>query len=89
MPKNFVKTPYRLADLQAPEANRASNLGEVLRYLTDTYNYQVEWLPRAVRKGARPPADADCLDIKFESAADATRFSFHWREKMWAGDRRL
>jgi hypothetical protein len=89
MPKNLVKTPYKPSDLQAPENTEASNIGDVLQYLRETYEYQVEWLPRAVRKGARPPADADCLDLKFGTAADAVRFSFRWCGEMRAGERRL
>jgi hypothetical protein len=80
-----VKTPYTAAHLDTPEAIGASNLDEVLLWLDQHLN-DWEWGPRGVRKDARPPLDAECHDLVFDTAPHAARFKLHWAGKMWAGE---
>ena len=68
-----VKTPYTAAHLSAPKATEASNLAEVLLWL-DQHPEGWQWEPRGVRKGAKPPLDAERPDLVFRSAPQAARF---------------
>jgi hypothetical protein len=89
MPKNVVRTPYTKQNLDAPEMTEQSNIAHVLTFLRKELAGEVAWMPRSLRKGAKPSADANCFDLVFATSADATRFAFHWRGRMWAGDRTL
>jgi hypothetical protein len=83
-----VKTPYTAYHLSKPEITEASNLSDVLLWV-DEHLEGWEWGPRGVRKGARPPADAECHDLVFDTAPQAARFKLHWSGQMWAGERRM
>ncbi len=89
MPKNLVRTPFVQRDLDAPEMTENSNIADILAFLGSEIASEVEWVPRAFRKGAKPNADAECYDIRFASSAEATKFAFHWRGRMWSGERTL
>jgi hypothetical protein len=83
-----VKTPCMAYHLSKPEITEASNLAEVLLWL-DEHLEGWEWQPRGVRKGAKPPPDAERYDLVFAAAPQAGRFKLHWASEMWAGDRRM
>lgn len=84
-----VKTPYTAAHLAAPEIAEASNLANVLLWLEQHLEGSGEWQSRGVRKGAKPPVDAECHDLVFVTAPQAARFKLHWAGEMWAGNRRM
>ena len=84
-PPHHVKTPHTATHLDAPEITEASNLAEVLLWL-DEHLDGYDWHPRHVRKGAGPPADAECYDLHFAKAADAAGFKFHWAGRMRGGE---
>jgi hypothetical protein len=83
-----VKTPYTDYHLSKPEITEASNLAEVLLWLNE-YLEGWEWKPRGVRKGAKPPPDAECHDLIFDAAPQAARFNLYWAGQMRAGDRQM
>ncbi len=89
MPKTLIRTPFTQQNLDSPEMAEHSNIADVLAFLGAEIASEVAWVPRAYRKGAKPGADAKCYDLQFATSADATRFAFHWRGRMWAGDQTL
>jgi hypothetical protein len=89
MPKTLVRTPYVQQNLDAPEMTERSNIAEVLLFLSEEIDSEVGMGPRSFRKDAKPGPDAECFDIRFSIAAEATQFTFHWRGRIWSTERTL
>ena len=52
----FARTPGR------PRDHETSNLADLLLWLIQNLDAW-EWAPQGVRKGAKPPSDAECRDL--------------------------